>query len=115
MASSTLPVASTRLDLTNSGAGIELTLDNFSLSVIPSPSLVTRIARKLRLISNPYSWNDTNNTTNLDDDGGAASNAASVNGARMDRDLRNVGISIFRNVDMSVKPGQGIFRFSTLL
>lgn len=107
----TLPVASKHVDPANLGAGIELTLHNFSLSIIPSPSLVTLITRKLQFISNRYSWNNTNNTANVDRDSGTASHAPSDNGARMDQDLRNVGINIFRNVDMSVKPGQGTVRF----
>ena len=107
MADSTLPVASKPQDPVNCGAGIELTVSNFSLSVIHPPSWVTLIARKLRLISNVYGPTDISNNTNFDNGDGAVSHNPTVDEERRDRDLRNVGINIFRNVDMSVKPGQG--------
>ncbi|KAF9179974.1 hypothetical protein BGZ50_006555 [Haplosporangium sp. Z 11] len=90
---------------TSIGTGIELTVRNLSLSVIPPPSLLTRVARKLRLTSHPDK-HSTDNTkegalANLDNEGPVAANNISS-----DRDLRNVGINIFRSVDLTVKPGQ---------
>jgi hypothetical protein len=79
-----------------SNPGIELTLRNLSLSIIPPPSLLTRTARKLRLTSDPYKQ-----TTGVDAYSGDAADSKS------DCDLRNVGINIYRKVDLTVKPGQG--------
>ncbi|KAG0371250.1 hypothetical protein BGZ54_008254 [Gamsiella multidivaricata] len=92
-------------DPVSSTTGIELTLRNLSLSVIPPPSLLTRLARKLHLTSNPdkSSSKDQSTSPNLDDEDAPASGSP---GARTDRDLRNVGINIFRDVDLIVKPGQ---------
>ncbi|KAG0258011.1 hypothetical protein BG011_003590 [Mortierella polycephala] len=86
---------------TNVGSGIELTVRNLSLSVIPPPSHLTRVARKLRLASHPDKHSASNTKegalANLDDEEPVAPS---------DRDLRNVGINIFRGVDLTVKPGQ---------
>ncbi len=94
--------------------GIELNLRKLSLSVIPPPSLLTRVARKLHLASGPSRSQSTDDPgsdpvtlATLDNDeprpaGGSASPTKS------DRDLRNVGINIFRKVDLTVKPGQGM-------
>ncbi|KAF9350487.1 hypothetical protein BGX34_001194, partial [Mortierella sp. NVP85] len=78
-----------------SNPGIELTLRNLSLSIIPPPSLLTRTARKLRLTSDPYKQ-----TKGADAYSGDAADPNS------DSDLRNVGINIYRKVDLTVKPGQ---------
>ncbi|KAI1317208.1 hypothetical protein EDD11_008900 [Mortierella claussenii] len=104
----------------SSGNGIELTLRNLSLSVIPPPSLLTRVARKLRLTPDPdrvrtvvSEKEQTPATAGVEDEGANEDSAVvAVPGttdtfARTDRDLRNVGINIFRDVDLSVKPGQG--------
>ncbi|KAF9394137.1 hypothetical protein BGX21_010470 [Mortierella sp. AD011] len=102
-------------DSATSSMGIELTVRNLSLSVVPPPSIFTRLARKLRSDPNPNqsSKPGANITTNLDDDDD--DDVAAVNGSSLveptvdekgDRDLRNVGTNIFRNVDLSVKPGQ---------
>lgn len=85
-------------------ATIELTLRDLSLSVIPPPSLFTRIARKLGLTRNPVRNPENPNHLNtripsfVSDEGSTS---------RTNRDLHNVGISIFRDVDLTVKPGQG--------
>ncbi|KAG0349768.1 hypothetical protein BG005_010705 [Podila minutissima] len=84
-------------------ATIELTLRDLSLSVIPPPSLFTRIARKLGLTRNPVRNPENPNHLNtripsfVSDEGSTS---------RTNRDLHNVGISIFRDVDLTVKPGQ---------
>ncbi|KAF9586293.1 hypothetical protein BGW38_007304 [Lunasporangiospora selenospora] len=97
------------------GIGIELTLRNLSLSVIPPPSLLTRVARKLRLITPSATSNkdkptdDPHSTTN-NQVGLSTLNPSNIEGttseANTDRDLRDVGINIFRYVDLTVKPGQ---------
>ncbi|KAG0304959.1 hypothetical protein BGZ98_004778 [Dissophora globulifera] len=108
----TTPLAT---DPITSTTGIELTLTNLSLSVIPPPSLLTRAARKLRLAPNPATSTevtvDSAITKNVDDDTEAANGSSviqtsPINGVRTDRDLRHVGINIFRDVDLTVKPGQ---------
>jgi hypothetical protein len=81
--------------------GIELTLRNLSLSIIPPPSFLTRTARKLRLTSDPYKQRSEN--TDVGTSPGAVDGAA----PKAASDLRNVGINIYRNVDLTVKPGQG--------
>ncbi|KAF9124460.1 hypothetical protein BGW39_008196 [Mortierella sp. 14UC] len=105
------------------GNGIELTLRNLSLSVIPPPSILTRVARKLRLAPNPEKSVPSNkqqavvgsNLTAFDDeepipiDGQSPIHTAinTPGSAQLsDRDLRHVGINIFRDVDLTVKPGQ---------
>jgi len=88
--------------------GIELTLRNLSLSVIPPPSLLTRVARKLKLAHNPDKQPEANDAPSSKPDLDEEAKG------RIDRDLRNVGINIFRNVDMSVKPGQGWFPLFSL-
>ncbi|KAF8924340.1 hypothetical protein BGZ47_004072, partial [Haplosporangium gracile] len=103
--------------------GIEVTLRNLSLSVIPPPSILTRVARKLKLAPNPEKDQQqqssqvvNSNLTALDDDDGhipidSQSPVHTVintpgSAQRSDQDLRHVGINIFRNVDLTVKPGQ---------
>ncbi|KAG0044195.1 hypothetical protein BGZ83_010561, partial [Gryganskiella cystojenkinii] len=85
--------------------GIELTLRNLSLSVIPPPSLFARTARTLRLAPNPerQKKQDPSKIEDADDEVKGNNNN---NKTTIDRDLKNVGINIFRNVDLSVKPGQ---------
>ncbi|KAG0204964.1 hypothetical protein BGX28_003265 [Mortierella sp. GBA30] len=94
---------------TGTGTGLELTLRNLSLSVIHPPSLFTRIGRKLRITSNPESTysNDVpvNTLANIDIEGTSPTSAIALPDTT-DRDLRNVGINIFRHVDLTVKPGQ---------
>ncbi|KAF9344117.1 hypothetical protein BGX26_004763, partial [Mortierella sp. AD094] len=106
---------STLPDPATSRTGIELTVRNLSLSVVPPPSIFTRLVRKLQNDPNPDQGpksEGTNTTTNLDDDDDVAVvNDSSVveptaTDEKEDRNLRNVGINIFRNVDLSVKPGQ---------
>ncbi|KAF9963763.1 hypothetical protein BGZ65_012246, partial [Modicella reniformis] len=94
---------SSQPDHANYSSGIELTLRNLSLSIIPPPSLITRTARKLRLASDPYKKrpHNVNVGTNPGDVDGAGSNTTSS-----ETDLRNVGVNIYRNVDLTVKPGQ---------
>ncbi|KAF9428498.1 hypothetical protein BGZ94_002168 [Podila epigama] len=75
-------------------ATVELTLRNLSLSVIPPPSLLTRAARKLKPTSDASS--------KVLDESSVAVPVAN----NPDRDLRTVGVNIFRNVDLTVKPGQ---------
>lgn len=105
--------------------GIEVTLRNLSLSVIPPPSILTRVARKLKLAPNlekdqqqqQPTQNVYSNLTALDggDEGipidGLSPLHTAINtpgsAQRSDRDLRHVGINIFRDVDLTVKPGQG--------
>ncbi|KAI8599654.1 P-loop containing nucleoside triphosphate hydrolase protein [Dissophora ornata] len=113
---STSAVATPLPDAASSGTGIELTLRNLSLSVIPPPSLLTRVARKLRLTSNPdkspeASTNTRTDLKDIDGDGAVPNDSSAIQttaaaGGRTDRDLRNVGINIFRDVDLTVKPGQ---------
>ncbi|KAF9907528.1 hypothetical protein EC991_010824 [Linnemannia zychae] len=99
--------------------GIELTLRNLSLSVIPPPSILTRVARKLRLAPNPEKSTPSNkqqsaiasNLTTFDDEepipiDGQSPVHTSDSTQQPDRDLRHVGINIFRDVDLTVKPGQ---------
>ncbi|KAF9557553.1 hypothetical protein EC968_007605, partial [Mortierella alpina] len=97
---------------TNANRGIELTLRNLSLSVIPPPSLLTRVARKLHLASSPSRSRSSDDpssspvtlaTLDHDEVQPAGGSALPTNS---DRDLRNVGINIFRSVDLTVKPGQ---------
>lgn len=85
-----------------SSPGIELTLRNLSLSIVPPPSLLIRTARKLRLTADPYKQQPTSSDvgTGTGDTDGATPKTGS--------DLRNVGINIYRSVDLTVKPGQGI-------
>ncbi|KAF9958524.1 hypothetical protein BGZ65_001367 [Modicella reniformis] len=95
-------------------AGIELTLQSLSLSITRPPSFVTRLARKLRLTPSshppppppppPLHEIAINNADNEDKD---APQPPEITARRTDHDLRNVGTSIFRNVDLTVKPGQG--------
>lgn len=105
--------------------GIEVTLRNLSLSVIPPPSILTRVARKLKLAANPEkdqqqqqpTQHVNSNPTALEDgDEGMPIDGLSPvhtvintpgSAQRSDRDLRHVGINIFRDVDLTVKPGQG--------
>lgn len=128
-----LAIASTSTSLTQphqekqqqSQNGIEVTLRNLSLSVIPPPSILTRVARKLKLASNPEkdqqqqqpTQSVNTNLTALDDgdesipiDGQSPVHTV-INtpgsAQKSDRDLRHVGINIFRDVDLTVKPGQG--------
>ncbi|KAF8935246.1 hypothetical protein BGZ52_000404 [Haplosporangium bisporale] len=84
-------------------ATIALTLRNLSLSVIPPPSLVTQVARKLKLTRDPSKSPEASQPTLLDTSK-ATDEEANIN--KNDRDLRNVGINIFRDVDLTVKPGQ---------
>ncbi|KAF9332480.1 hypothetical protein BGZ91_011691 [Linnemannia elongata] len=127
-----LAIASTSTSLTQphqekrqqSENGIEVTLRNLSLSVIPPPSILTRVARKLKLASNPEkdqqqqqpTQSVNTNLTALDDgdesipiDGQSPVHTV-INtpgsAQKSDRDLRHVGINIFRDVDLTVKPGQ---------
>ncbi|KAG0013258.1 hypothetical protein BGZ81_001149 [Podila clonocystis] len=83
-------------------ATIELTLRNLSLSVIPPPSLLTQVARKLKLTRDPSKSTEASHPSL--DTSKATDEVANIN--RNDRDLRNVGINIFRDVDLTVKPGQ---------
>ncbi|KAG0331236.1 hypothetical protein BG004_001764, partial [Podila humilis] len=87
------------------GNTIELTLRNFSLSIIPAPSLLTRVARKLKITSNPNK-NPPVDCTNASANGREANSNSNSNMSKNDRDLRGVGINIFRDVDLTVKPGQ---------
>lgn len=84
-------------------ATIELTLRNLSLSVIPPPSLLTQVARKLKLTRDPSKSPEASHPN--PDTSKVTEEEADIN--RNDRDLRNVGINIFRDVDLTVKPGQG--------
>ncbi|KAG0044646.1 hypothetical protein BGZ83_010116 [Gryganskiella cystojenkinii] len=81
--------------------GIELAVRNLSLSVIPPPSVFTRMARTLGLAPNPEKQQPKQDLCKLDDTNGEDNGDKTT-----DRDLKNVGINIFRNVDMSVRPGQ---------
>ncbi|KAF9897726.1 hypothetical protein BX616_005091, partial [Lobosporangium transversale] len=100
--------------LTGTTTGIELTLRNLSLSVIPPPSLLTRVARKLRIVPNPdktVSEMTVASSANVaaEKTGDLNAEMTDLDGPsspRIDRDLRNVGVNIFRNVDLKVKPGQ---------
>jgi hypothetical protein len=83
------------------GGTIELTVKNLSFTVIPSPSLLTRIARKLKHArGHVQKWGSGAHTFSktLDEN--------PISSASIERD-RNSGINIFRNVDLTVKPGQG--------
>ncbi|KAF9091437.1 hypothetical protein BGX23_005187 [Mortierella sp. AD031] len=105
---------------TTSENGIEVTLRNLSLSVIPPPSIITRVARKLRLAPNPdkqppqQQQQQQQTLTGLDDEPIPIDGQSPVHTAintpgsaqHSDRDLRHVGINIFRDVDLNVKPGQ---------
>ncbi|KAF9922406.1 hypothetical protein FBU30_007461 [Linnemannia zychae] len=108
-ASTPISESKTTSSLTQSENGIEVTLRNLSLSVVPPPSLLTRVARKLRLVPNPEKSTqkqqqpDPNNLTALDDEDGPTDSHSPTHS---DRDLRHVGINIFRSVDLTVKPGQ---------
>ncbi|KAF8985629.1 hypothetical protein BGZ46_003029 [Entomortierella lignicola] len=105
----------TNTDPTISSTGIELTVRNLSLSVIPPPSILTLLGRKFKRNHNSDQSTQSviNNTTSNNNEG---DDDAAVNGSSLaelsstpveeDRDLRNIGINIFRNVDLSVKPGQ---------
>ncbi|KAG0299027.1 hypothetical protein BGZ96_000030 [Linnemannia gamsii] len=99
--------------------GIEVTLRNLSLSVIPPPSILTRVARKLKLTPNPEKGQSSqvvkSTLTTLDEDEPIPIDVQSPvhtvintpgSAQRSDRDLRHVGINIFRDVDLNVKPGQ---------
>lgn len=96
-----------KMDITDTSsekrATIELTLRNLSLSVIPPPSLLTQAARRLKLIRDPSRSPEASHRN--PDTSKATDEEANIN--RNDRDLRNVGINIFREVDLTVKPGQG--------
>ncbi|KAG0221326.1 hypothetical protein BGW41_006854, partial [Actinomortierella wolfii] len=92
-----------------STTGIELTIRNLSLSVVEPPSLFTRALRKVglrktkRAVPSPQ-----NNSDGANEDGRIAESEKKVDNRFVDNeDLRHVGINIFRNVDLNVKPGQG--------
>ncbi|KAF9159252.1 hypothetical protein DFQ26_006751 [Actinomortierella ambigua] len=96
-----------------SSTGIELTIRNLSLSVIEPPSLFTRALRKVGLRRPKPSVS----TTSQQQSGAAEKRDGQISGVSKkidngrspasDIDLRHVGINIFRNVDLNVKPGQG--------
>ncbi|KAF9982157.1 hypothetical protein BGZ75_006472 [Mortierella antarctica] len=96
----------------DAGKGIELTIRNLSLSVIPPPTLLTRVARRLHLASSSSRFQSSDDPSSdpatlatLDHDE-AHPAGAPASPTKSDRDLRNVGTNIFRNVDLTVKPGQ---------
>ncbi|KAF9116562.1 hypothetical protein BGX27_001418 [Mortierella sp. AM989] len=82
------------------GTGIELTVRNLSLSVIPPPSIFARLARRLK--TNPNPDNSKSDQVAINE----SALESSATDRKDDRDLRHVGINIFRNVDLNVKPGQ---------
>ncbi|KAF9307888.1 hypothetical protein BG003_011923 [Podila horticola] len=82
------------------GATIELTLQNLSLTVIPYPSLLTRTSRQLKHARNPAQNLAPGAPTfskTLDEE--PTSPSSIERGG-------NSGISIFRCVDLTLKPGQ---------
>ncbi|KAF9435714.1 hypothetical protein BGZ76_005679 [Entomortierella beljakovae] len=101
-----------------SSTGVELVVRNLSLSVIPPPSIFTRLAQKLYKNPNPSQKNKADSTSEAVDESLATESGVTEPRAvatdstiaideNDDRDLRKVGINIFRNVDLTVKPGQG--------
>lgn len=91
------------------GATIELTLQNLSLTVIPYPSLLTRTFRQLKHTRNPahnLAPGAPTFSKTLDEEPTSPSS--------IERD-GNSGISIFRGVDLTLKPGQGMISHAGLL
>ncbi|KAG0293756.1 hypothetical protein BGZ96_002339 [Linnemannia gamsii] len=111
--------------------GIEVTVRNLSLSVIPPPSILTRVARKLNLAPNSEKKKQQTPTQSTNDDLTTLSENkpisnedvspvrtainSPVSNPTADQDLKHVGINIIRNVDLTVKPGQAYYVASVSL
>lgn len=87
---------------------VEIQVRNLSLSIIPEPSLLERIAHSVsRRAKQQAKKPATTFPTEKNVEDAPAEHSLNFR-APDDRNLERVGTSIFRNVDLRVQPGQGI-------